>query len=180
MAKWAKLILLVALSIVAFLGVIVSQKKSVEEVVDMRLNMDYEILHMEEIENKTIVLARVGNGEAQFVIVKRGLLANLAIYDGTFTDLDIALSKIGIYFFEVPKSHMENKLICFGFLEKDEISSLTLSDQTDASNAKITNLDEYAFWIADATNIKMRQIIINGYDAESKHVLEYEEILKGN
>lgn len=180
MAKWVKLILLVALSIVAFTGVIVSQKKTVEEIVDMRLNMDYEILHMEEIENKTIVLISVGNGEAQFVIVERGLLANLAIYDGTFTDLDIALNKIGIYFFEVPKSQMDNKLICFGFLEKNEVSSLTLSDQIDTSNAKIINLDDYAFWIADATNIKTRQIIINGYDAESKQVLEYEEILKGN
>lgn len=75
---------------------------------------------------------------------------------------------------------MDNKLICFGFIEKDEISSLTLSDQMDTSNAKITILDDYALWIADATNIKMRQIIINGYDAESKQVLEYEEILKGN
>lgn len=60
------------------------------------------------------------------------------------------------------------------------MDEVTLSDQVDASNAKITNLDDYAFWIADATNIKMRQIIINGYDSESKKVLEYEEILKGN
>ncbi len=44
----------------------------------------------------------------------------------------------------------------------------------------IVRMDDYAFWIADATNIKMRQIIINGYDVESKQVLEYEEILKGN
>lgn len=180
MKKWVGFLLIFGISVITLLVVIVLQKKSVEEVVDMRLNMDYEIIHMEQVDNRTIVLSRVGEGDIQFVIVKRGLLANLAIYDGYASEIDKVIDRIGITFYEIPKSIMDNKHICFGFLEKDAISSLTLSDQTDLAYAKVADLAEYAFWIADVTNIKERQIRISGYDANSKQVLESEEVLIGN
>ena len=180
MKKWVGFLLIFGISVITLLVVIVLQKKTVEEVVDMRLNMDYEIIHTEQVDNFTIVLAKVGDGQMQFVIVKRGLLANLAIYDGYASEIDKVIDRIGITFYEIPKSIMDNKHICFGFLEKDEISSLTLSDQTDLAYAKVADLAEYAFWIADVTNIKERQIRISGYDADSKQVLESEEVLIGN
>ena len=180
MKKWVGFLLIFGISVITLLGVIVLQKKTVEEVVDMRLNMDYEIIHTEQVDNFTIVLAKVGDGQMQFVIVNRGLLANLAVYDGSFTDIDWVVENIGIVFYEAPKNLMGGKHICFGFLEKDAISSLTLSDQTDLAYAKVADLAEYAFWIADVTNIKERQIRISGYDANSKQVLESEEVLIGN
>lgn len=180
MRKWVGFLLIFGISVITVLGVIILQKKSIEEVVDARMNMDYEIIHTAEVENYTVVLSKVGDGEMQFVIVKRGLLANLAVYDGSFTDVEWVIDNIGIVFYEAPKNLIDKKHICFGFIEKDAISSLTISDQTESSNAEITNLSEYAFWIADVSNIKERQIRVTGYDADSKQVLESEEVLIGN
>ncbi|MDH8676903.1 hypothetical protein QE109_02025 [Fusibacter bizertensis] len=171
------MIVIVVILLIAFLN---SQKNSIEDVIGANSNMNYEILHMDQIGNKTIILSKIEDGHLQYTIVKHGIFNYKAIYSGVVSDYERILDSIGILFMELPKQIMDDKIVCFGLVEDDKISVLTLTDNNDSLKTSVKNVSGISFWSADVSEISGSQIVINGYDSEEHIVLEVEEVLSRN
>ena len=169
--------------IVLFIGYMVSQKNSIDEVVADSLDVlkaPYQIIHKDQIGDKTIVISIVEDKDLNFMIIQEDLFKYESIYSGYMGGFERVMDTFGLLYVELPKQVMDGQLFCFGLLNDASIAKLTIADVSKSVDALISDTTEFTYWRANVSDIKSRSIIINGFNSEGNQLLEAEELLREN
>lgn len=169
--------------LVLFIGYMVSQKNSIDEVVADSLDVlkaPYQIIHKDQIGNKTIVISIVEDKDLNFMIIQEDLFKYESIYSGYMGGFEQVMDTFGLLVVELPKQVMDGQLFCFGLLNDASIAKLTIADESRSVDALISKTTEFTYWRANVSDIKSRSIVIKGVDSKGDLLLEAEEILREN
>ena len=167
------------LIVISFAVVIIGPKQNtIDKALNLSPNLNYEIIHIEEVNNRVIVLTKIDD-VIQFTILKKGLINYKHLYSGYMGDYQRVLDEHNIVVFELPKVYMKNKLYCVGLVSDAAITNIEFSDQVSKIESQTINLDKMQYWSADLSKIDNREIVISAYDDENE-IFAVEQILYQN
>ncbi|OJV64936.1 MAG: hypothetical protein BGO41_15215 [Clostridiales bacterium 38-18] len=179
MKKKVILSVVILLIVISFAVVIVGPKQNtIDEALNLSPDLSYEILHIEEISNRVVVLTKMED-MIQFTILKKGIFSYKYLYSGVQGEYQRVVDEHKVVVFELPKVYMKNRLYCVGLVSDAAITKLEFTDQISLIETQTTNLDKMQYWSADLSEIDNREIVINAYNDENE-IFAVEQILYQN